>query len=74
MIAKVRTYGDFDEVCRSIDHIVELARKDQVHDMVYAMKQFVPEYKSMHSRFERVDSEIAGPMRLRLCNPLQPTD
>lgn len=60
MIAKVRTYGDFDEVCRCIDRIVDLARKDQVHDMVYAMKQFVPEYKSMHSRFEKVDTEIAA--------------
>ncbi len=62
MIAKVRTYGDFGEVCRSIDSIVGFAQKGQVHDMIYAMKRFVPEYKSMHSCFEEVDSEIESSM------------
>jgi len=28
--------------------------------MIYAMKEFVPEYKSQHSRFEAIDKEIEG--------------
>ena len=29
-------------------------------EMVYAMKEFVPEYKSMHSKFEAIDKELEG--------------
>ena len=59
MIAKVRTYDDFGDVCRRLDHIVDCAAHGQVHDMIYAMKEFVPEYKSLHSDFEKIDGEIA---------------
>ena len=57
MIAKVRTY-DYKDVCEHIDTIVEHAANGEVHDMIYAMKEFVPEYKSQHSKFEYIDKEL----------------
>ena len=57
MIAKVKTY-DYNEVCRHIEKIISLASEGNVHDMVYAMKVFVPEYKSQQSKFEAIDREI----------------
>jgi len=57
MTARVKTY-DYNDVCTSIDHIIELADKGDVHAMVYAMKKFVPEYKSQQSKFESIDKEI----------------
>ncbi|MCQ2287558.1 MAG: polysaccharide biosynthesis protein [Muribaculaceae bacterium] len=62
MIAKVRTY-DYRNVCENIERIVEWAHKGNVHNMVYAMKSFVPEYKSNSSEeFERIDREIEEKM------------
>ena len=57
MIAKVRTYN-YSDVCANISKIIELAGKADVHAMVYAMKKFVPEYKSQQSKFESIDKEI----------------
>ncbi len=57
MIAKVRTY-DYQEVCNKIEGIIDLAAHGDVHSMIYAMKEFVPEYKSQHSAFESIDKEI----------------
>ena len=57
MIAKVRTY-DYQEVCSRIDNIISLAASGDTHAMIYAMKEFVPEYKSQHSQFESIDKEI----------------
>ncbi len=57
MIAKVRQY-DYNKVCESIDFIIGEAMAGNVHDMVTAMKRFVPEYKSMHSEYEAIDAEI----------------
>ncbi len=57
MIAKVKIY-EYQDVCTHIDKIIEYASKGDVHDMIYAMKEFVPEYKSMHSKFEAIDKEI----------------
>ena len=57
MIAKVRTY-DYQEVQASIERIIALASQGDVHGMVYAMKEFVPEYKSQQSQFESIDKEI----------------
>jgi len=57
MIAKVRTY-DYQDVCKHIDKIIERAAAGDVHGMIYAMKEFVPEYKSQHSQFEAIDREI----------------
>ena len=57
MIAKVKTY-DYREVCKNLDKIIALANAGNVHDMVYAMKEFVPEYKSQQSKFEEIDKEL----------------
>lgn len=57
MIAQVRKY-DYRDVCNNIDNIVELAHSGSIHDMVKSMKQFVPEYKSMHSEYEDIDHEL----------------
>lgn len=57
MIARVRTY-DYRDVCDHIEQIIDLANIGNVHDMIYTMKKFVPEYKSNHSQFEAIDHEI----------------
>ena len=57
MIAKVKTYN-YKDVCASIDGIINLATQGDIHGMIYAMKEFVPEYKSQHSTFEAIDKEI----------------
>ena len=57
MTAKVKTY-DYKDVCANIDQIIKLAACGDVHGMIYAMKEFVPEYKSQHSEFETIDKEI----------------
>ena len=72
MIAKVRTY-DYQDVCNNIDKIITLASKGDVHGMIYAMKEFVPEYKSQHSRFEAIDKEIEGETRSENPDINQPT-
>ena len=74
MIARVKTY-DYKDVCDNIDRIIALAARGNVHDMVFAMKEFVPEYKSQHSRFESIDKEIEDETRGTTSNPdtLQPT-
>ncbi len=72
MIAKVRTY-DYQDVCNNIDKIISLASKGDVHGMIYAMKEFVPEYKSQHSRFEAIDKEIEGETRSENPDINQPT-
>ena len=59
MIAKVKTYN-YKEVCANIDRIIDLAKKGDTYGMIYAMKEFVPEYKSQHSKFEEIDKEIEG--------------
>ena len=71
MIAKVKTY-DYDNVCRNIDNIVALAAAGKVHDMVYAMKLFVPEYKSQQSKFEAIDREVEA-VGLPAPDKFQPT-
>ena len=45
-------------MCNHIDGIIYYATKNKIHDMVLAMKEFVPEYKSNHSEFEEIDKEI----------------
>ncbi len=72
MIAKVKTY-DYDEVCHNIDKIIKLAADGNVHDMVYAMKVFVPEYKSQQSKFEAIDREIESVGTSPAPDKFQPT-
>ncbi len=58
MVAKVRTYN-YRDVCDHIEQIIDWANKGNVHNMVFAMKRFVPEYKSNQSaEFEAIDHEI----------------
>ena len=72
MVAKVKLY-DYQDVCTHIDKIIEFASKGDVHEMVYAMKEFVPEYKSMHSKFEAIDKEIENEGKPLAPNAVQPT-
>ncbi len=72
MIAKVKIY-DYNDVCANIDNIISLAAAGDVHGMIYAMKEFVPEYKSQHSRFEAIDKEIEGEDKSNTPEPTQPT-
>ena len=57
MIAKVRKY-DFDDVLKQEMKIITKAEQGNVHDMVYLMKELVPEYKSLNSEFAEIDKEI----------------
>ena len=57
MISKAQEY-DYDIVCRDIDFIKKAAIEGRVHDLVLAMKQFIPEYKSNNSTFEEIDKEM----------------
>lgn len=56
-IATVREY-DYAEVCRNIDELITVS--EQYDDMatVKKMKQMVPEYKSNHSVFEKLDEVL----------------
>lgn len=54
-IAKVRQY-DYDEVTKVVDELEDLSKKIEVDDMVKLMKQFIPEFKSRNSEFERFDN------------------
>ncbi len=55
-IAQVREY-DYDEVCKDIDELVEIAKRFNNMDTVRKMKQIVPEYKSNNSVYEQLDAE-----------------
>lgn len=57
MIAKVAQY-DYDDVCKNLSDIIEAAEKDNIHEFVYKMKSFIPEFKSNNSKFEIIDNEI----------------
>jgi FlaA1/EpsC-like NDP-sugar epimerase len=72
MVAKVKMY-DYKDVCTHIDKIIAFASKGDVHEMIYAMKEFVPEYKSMHSKFEAIDKEIENEGKPIAPNAVQPT-
>ncbi len=71
MVAKVKTY-EYQDVCAHINKIIEFASKGDVHEMIYAMKEFVPEYKSMHSKFEAIDKEIENETKPQSVNTVQP--
>ena len=53
-IASVREY-DFDEVCRDIDDLINIAKKYDDMDTVRKMKEIVPEFKSNNSKYEVLD-------------------
>jgi FlaA1/EpsC-like NDP-sugar epimerase len=56
-IATVREY-DYAEVCKDIDELIAIS--EQYDDMatVRKMKQMVPEYKSNHSIYEKLDAAL----------------
>ncbi|MDD2961823.1 MAG: nucleoside-diphosphate sugar epimerase/dehydratase [Muribaculaceae bacterium] len=58
MIAKVQQY-DYNSVCENISNIINCASHSDIHKLVLSMKHFVPEYKSMNSKFEVIDKEIS---------------
>lgn len=53
-IAKVRQY-DYPEVLKVVEELEELAKKIETENMVRLMKDFIPEFKSRNSEFERLD-------------------
>ena len=58
-IAEVREY-DYDEVCRDIDDLIEIAKRYDDMNTVAKMKQIVPEYKSNNSVYEKLDKKDAN--------------
>ena len=55
LIAKTRTY-DFDILRSQIEALIEPAKlRLNVHQVVKAMKELVPEYVSNNSEFEALD-------------------
>lgn len=57
MIAKVRKY-DFSEVNHAIDQIIRFAEDGDDYNMIYNIKQLIPEFISNNSSFETIDNEI----------------
>ena len=55
-IAQVREY-DYEDVCRDIDELVEIAREYDNMKTVRKMKDIVPEYKSNNSVYEVLDAQ-----------------
>ena len=53
-IAEVREY-DYDEVCKDINNLVEIAKRYDDMKTVQKMKEIVPEYKSNNSVYEQLD-------------------
>ena len=53
-IAKVREY-DYDDVCRDLAELSNLAKTYDDMQIVAKMKQIVPEYKSQHSKYQVLD-------------------
>lgn len=58
-IAEVREY-DYDQVCKEIDELIEIARKYDDMATVAKMKHIVPEYKSNNSIYEKLDKKDAN--------------
>jgi FlaA1/EpsC-like NDP-sugar epimerase len=57
-IAQVREY-DYDDVCKDIDELVEIAKQFDDMATVRKMKEIVPEYKSNNSVYEQIDEELS---------------
>ena len=57
-IAEVREY-DYDQVCKDIDELIEIAKRYDDMSTVAKMKQIVPEYKSNNSVYEKLDKKDA---------------
>lgn len=57
MIATVTKY-DYEQVESAINEIIAHAASGNTHEMIKAMKLFIPEYRSNNSEFETIDREI----------------
>ena len=57
MIATVTQY-DYEVVQKAINEIIGYAAIGNTHEMIKAMKLFIPEYRSNNSEFEEIDHEI----------------
>ncbi|MEG1644037.1 MAG: nucleoside-diphosphate sugar epimerase/dehydratase [Bacteroidales bacterium] len=53
-VASVREYA-YSEALAQVENLTEQARIVDIQQMVKDMKQFVPEFKSNHSEFEKLD-------------------
>ena len=53
-IAEVREY-DYEQVCRDIDELIDIAKRYDDMATVAKMKEIVPEYKSNNSIYEKLD-------------------
>lgn len=53
-IAQVREY-DYQQVCKDLSELFEIAKTGSNMDIVRKMKEMVPEYKSMNSVYEDLD-------------------
>ena len=53
-IASVREY-DYEEVCKSIDDLIDIAQEYDDMETVRKMKEIVPEFKSNNSKYEVLD-------------------
>lgn len=56
MVAKVRDY-DFDEVTKDIDELISISYTFDEMNIVRKMKEIVPEFISLNSKFEMLDSK-----------------
>lgn len=57
MIASVREYP-FEEVSKGIDELIGLSYEGKPFETVRKMKELVPEFKSMNSVYQKLDSNI----------------
>jgi FlaA1/EpsC-like NDP-sugar epimerase len=58
-IAAVREY-DYEEVCKAIDKLAEVATLYDNMQTVSVMKAIVPEYKSNNSIYSKLDKDNGG--------------
>lgn len=59
MISRVRMYK-YEDVCVHLARLSNMLHTECGHDIVAEMKHIVPEFKSNNSKWQEVDTEIAG--------------
>lgn len=58
MIAKVRKY-ELKEVKSDLIELFQYAKEDSTTELVFKMKQMIPEYVSKNSRYEKIDTKVS---------------
>ena len=56
MIASVREY-DYDDICEDIDELIRVSYEFDPMRTVGRMKDLVPEFKSLNSKYSVLDSD-----------------